>query len=67
VRELNLAYLEEADNRYFADKKVHAIDTRTLFEAKYIDYFPHDYQRQDATQEIIYFYNADNKHWDSKM
>lgn len=41
---MNMSYLETADNRYFQNKKQHALDPKTLFDAKYIDYIPQDFQ-----------------------
>jgi hypothetical protein len=64
---LNLEYLENADIGFFKKHKKHAGDAMELFETKSIDYFPRDYQKMDDKNEVIYFYNADNGHWDSKM
>ena len=68
VRELNLAYLEEADDRYFNDKKIHASTSSILFQEKYIDYEPLDYQRDEKEQQgIEYYYNIENQNWDYRM
>jgi len=65
---LNLAYLEEADDRYFNDKKIHASTSSILFQEKYIDYEPLDYQRDEKEQQgIEYYYNIENKNWDYRM
>lgn len=64
---MNLAYIEDADKKYFQDKKEHADTAKILFDEKYIDYLPRDYQRQDKQYEIIYYYNIDTGHWDGKM
>ena len=64
---MNLAYLESADMRYFSDKKAHAESPEILLKNGYIDYVPQDYQRIDKKTGIIYFYNPDTTHWDSKM
>ena len=68
VREMNLSYLEQADARYFKDKKEHASVPSVLLERKYIDYNPIDFQ-QDAKgkQGIEYFYSTEIKNWDYKM
>ncbi len=67
VREANLTYLEQADKKFFADKKAHAKSTQELFDKKYIDYFPRDFQKQEDNIEIIYFYNNKTWNWDYKM
>ncbi|EKE26322.1 MAG: hypothetical protein ACD_4C00337G0010 [uncultured bacterium (gcode 4)] len=66
VREINLGYLEQADKEYFAKEKKHATDTKELFDNRYIDYFPRDFQK-DIENEIIYYYNKDISNWDYKM
>ncbi len=68
VRELNLAYLEYADDRYFKDKNMHATSPKILLEEKYIDYEPIDFQQnKKEDQGIEYYYNPENKNWDYKM
>lgn len=67
VREMNLAYLEQADVRYLADKKEHAMTPKELFQNKYIDYIPHDFQKQDEKTGIIYEYDRETGHWDYNM
>ncbi len=64
---MNLAYLEQADVRYFADKKEHAMTPKELFQNKYIDYIPHDFQKQDDKTGIIYEYDRETGHWDYTM
>lgn len=60
VRELNLYYLDLANNKYIADTENNAVSAKVLFDEKYIDYFPTDFQKSDDSQ-IIYFY--DEKYW----
>jgi hypothetical protein len=67
TRELNLAFVAEGDARYFAATGKHALHAKELFELKYIDYLPRDYQKQDATHEIIYVYNSKTANWDFEM
>lgn len=68
VREMNLSYLEQADARYFQDKKEHAPVPEILLENKYIDYNPVDFQQDTkGKQGIEYFYSTETAHWDYKM
>ena len=67
TRELNLAYVAEGDARYFAATGKHAKHAKELLNLGYIDYLPRDYQRQDATYEIIYVYDVKNSNWDFEM
>ncbi len=67
VREMNLKYLQDADERFFADVKDHAINAKELFDKKYIPYLPRDYQKQSEEFEVIYFYNRKIKNWDFEM
>lgn len=64
---MNLQYIQDADDRYFADKGTHAKDAKTLLDEKYITYLPKDYQQQSKEYEIIYFYNEKTKSWDFEM
>ena len=64
---MNLAYLEQADTRYFTDKKEHAMTPKELFQGKYIDYIPHDFQKQDDKTGIVYEYDRETGHWDYTM
>lgn len=66
VRELNLQFLEKADEKFFKDKWKHAVQWLELLEKWYIKYLPVDYQwRKDF--DIIYYYNKDTNHWDNKV
>ena len=67
VREMNLAFIQEADARYFADKKKHARNAKELLEKGYINYLPHDYQKGNGDYEVIYVYNEKTQGWDFEM
>jgi hypothetical protein len=67
ARELNLAYVSEADDRYFTATGKHAKHAQELFELGYLEYLPRDYQKQDETYEIIYVYNLKTEKWDFEM
>lgn len=65
---MNLSYLEQADVRYFQDKKEHAIVPTILLQDKYIDYNPIDFQQDTKNnQGIEYYYNTDIGNWDYRM
>lgn len=66
VREMNMAFIENADIKYFSDKKKHARSAKVLFDEWYIDFLPLDFQ-QEKDYWIIYFYNDTISHWDYKM
>lgn len=66
VRELNLAYIEKADSIYFEKNKKHSENAKQLFDEKYIDYLPKDFQQYDSYW-IIYFYNEEINQYDYKM
>ncbi|MBP9812471.1 hypothetical protein KBC86_03750 [Candidatus Gracilibacteria bacterium] len=68
VREMNLSYLEQADAKYFQDKKEHAETPEILLKNKYIDYSPIDFQQDNkAKQGIEYFYSTEINNWDYRM
>ena len=67
VREMNLQYIQDADDRYFATTGAHAKNAKMLLDEKYIPYLPKDYQQQSKENEIIYFYNEKTKGWDFEM
>ena len=65
---MNLSYLEQADAKYFQDKKEHASTPLILLQNKYIDYNPIDFQQDiKDKQGIEYFYSSETKNWDYKM
>ncbi len=67
IRELNLMYLEEANKKFFYDKKINAQNSKELYDNKYIDYIPSDFQKMDNNYGIIYFFNEKTWNWDYKM
>ncbi|NCP76769.1 hypothetical protein GW830_01330 [bacterium] len=65
---MNLSYLEQADSKYFQDKKEHAPVPTILLQNKYIDYNPIDFQQDPKNKQgIEYFYSSDNNAWDYRM
>lgn len=67
VRELNLHYLEVANKKYKLDNKWNnAKNAKVLFDKKYIDYLPIDFQ-QYKDYWIVYEYNEKTKHFDYGM
>lgn len=66
VRELNLAYLDSANSKFFNDNKKYAETSNELFEKKYINYIPVDFQQYD-TYWIIYTFNKKTWYFDYKM
>lgn len=64
---MNLKYIQDADERLFADSGEHAVNAKELFDKKYIDYLPRDYQKQSVENEVIYVYNNKTKKWDFEM
>ncbi|MDD2487603.1 MAG: hypothetical protein PHS92_04515 [Candidatus Gracilibacteria bacterium] len=67
VREMNMAYIEQSDKRFFVDRKKHANDANELLYSGYIDYLPIDFQKGKNGFGIIYYYNNDISNWDFKM
>lgn len=56
VRELNLAYLDQAGKEFFKVYKFNAFTPEELFDGKFIDFIPVDFQQYDD-QGIIYQFN----------
>ncbi len=70
TREINLMYLEQADQKYIQDypDEKSAKTPERLLETGYIDFIPTDYQQyEDKGYGIIYRYNDDIKRFDYKM
>jgi len=70
VRELNLLYLEQADQKYAFDNpdKISAYTPEELFSRWYIDFIPTDYQQyEDEDYGIIYRYSEDTRKFDYEM
>lgn len=66
IRELNVFYLDEANQKYKEETWKIALFPQELFEKKYINYIPIDYQ-QEKNYWIIYFYNDEIWWFDYKM
>ena len=67
TRELNLAYIEQANNKYRNNHNWQsAINLDQLYDAWYINYKPIDYQ-QSKDYWIIYKYNPDTWNFDYEM
>ena len=64
VRELNLYYISQADNRYFQKTGKHAENAKKLQQAGYLDYLPVDFQAQDDKIDVIYTYDTEVGQWD---
>ncbi len=66
IRELNLYYIEEANKIYKKNTWKNAKNAKVLFEWKYIDYLPVDFQQYED-YGIIYEYNSDTWFFDYTM
>jgi hypothetical protein len=66
IRELNLEYIEKWNKKYEAEKWIYSVSAKELYDLKYIDYLPVDFQ-QYKDYGIIYYYNKDIKNYDYKM
>jgi len=70
IREINLLYIEQADAQYVKDnpEEESAQRTQKLFDEKYIQFIPTDYQQySDADYGIIYKYNDEIGRFDYEM
>lgn len=66
IRELNLEYVERADKKFASEKWKHSLSAKELYDQKYMDYLPVDFQ-QYKDYWIIYYYNKDIWNYDYKM
>ena len=67
IRELNLAFIEEANKKYKVDNDwENAANAKELFENWYIKYLPIDFQQYE-NHWIMYEYNIDTWYFDYKM
>ncbi len=66
IRELNLAYLEQANKEYFDQKGKNAQNAKELYQEWYIDFLPTDFQQYED-YGIIYIYNTETGHFDYEM
>lgn len=58
VREMNLQYIQDADERFFEQEKRHASDAKELLNRGYISYLPRDYQKGSDGYEVVYVYDS---------
>lgn len=63
VRELNLEYVERANENYYKDKWENAYNADLLYKTWYIDYLPIDFQQYEDYW-TIYFYNKNTWNFD---
>lgn len=66
IREFNLAYIEKANEKFLKDTDTNALSAKILYDKKYIDFLPTDFQQYDD-YGIIYTYNQDLKRFDYEM
>lgn len=66
IREFNLHYLDEANKEYFKKFAENAVNAKELFDKKFIDYLPVDFQQYE-THWIIYQFNNETWNFDYKM
>ncbi len=66
IRELNLFYVEKANEKFVKDNKKNAKSARELFDKKYLDYFPIDFQQYDD-YGIAYVYDEKIKKFNNEM
>lgn len=66
IRELNLAYIEQANKKYFSEKWVHAKNAQILYKEWYLKFLPTDFQ-QYGDYWIIYIFNNDTQNFDYEM
>lgn len=66
IRELNLSYIENAEDKYFQDNNKHSTHARELYEKWYLKFLPTDFQQYDDYW-IIYEFNQDTKNYDYIM
>ncbi|MGB2110451.1 MAG: hypothetical protein ACPHY8_00485 [Patescibacteria group bacterium] len=57
-REINLAYIQNADEQYFKDNSKHSKNAQELFDKKYIDFLPTDFQQYED-YGIKYVFNEE--------
>lgn len=66
IRELNLQYVENGNKKYFDETQQNALSAKVLYDLKYIDFLPTDFQQYDD-HGIIYIFNMETKHFDYEM
>jgi len=65
-RELNLAYIQNANNVYLEETGKNSKNAEELFEQKYIDFLPTDFQQYED-YGIKYYFNEDTGKYDYEM
>lgn len=66
IRELNLAYIEQENKKYFKDKLKNAINAKELFDEWYLKFLPTDFQQYEDYW-IIYTFNKETGNFDYEM
>lgn len=66
IRELNIAYIEKANQKFKIDKWYDSADARELYRNWYLEYLPVDFQQYDDYW-IIYIFNEDIWNYDYTM
>jgi len=66
IREINLAYVEEAFRKYKKDKNMLAWSAKFLYDEGYIKFLPTDFQ-QYKDYWIVYIYNEKTWNFDYEM
>lgn len=66
IRELNLYYIEQANNAYFQKFAKNSKDAKELFDSWFLEYLPIDFQ-QYKDYGIIYFYDTQMGNYNFKM
>lgn len=66
IRELNLQYIENGNKKYNDETGQNALSAKILYDLKYIDFLPTDFQQYED-HGIIYTFNMETKHFDYEM
>ncbi len=66
TRELNLEYIERAEEKFEKDKWYNSYHAKELFDEWYMDYLPTDFQQYE-NQWVIYKYSRDTWNYDYEM
>lgn len=65
-REINLAYIQNAENNYFSQTGDHSKNAQELFDKKYINFLPTDFQQYED-YGIRYVFNEETWKYDYSM
>ena len=66
IRELNLSYIESAEEKYFKDTQSHSSNASELYKKWYLKFLPTDFQQYED-HWIIYEFNKDTQNYDYIM